>query len=132
MASNNNVSERPWVPFTVTKDICRGISPRPRGSGCSPGRHLLDQLLDLQTKTVDILRRAESAGDLRTAIAAIAQARQNLELLGRMTGALQTASVNVLVLPEWVGLRSAIVRALDPYPEAKGAVVRAIEGASRA
>ncbi|SRR5579871_765188 len=45
---------------------------------------LLDQVRALQVKTLEILRKAESAGDLRTATAAIGQARQNLELLGRL------------------------------------------------
>jgi hypothetical protein len=34
----------------------------------------------------DILDRAQKAGDLRTAPAAISQARGNLELLGKLAG----------------------------------------------
>lgn len=38
----------------------------------------------------------------------------------------QQTTVNVLAVPEWVALRSAILRALVPYPEARGAVVEAL------
>jgi hypothetical protein len=45
---------------------------------------LLDQVRNLQAHALDILERAEKAGDLRTALAAISQARGNLELLGKL------------------------------------------------
>lgn len=51
-----------------------------------------------------------------------------LELLARLTGQLQPekTTVNVLVNPQWIELKAAIVGALDPYPEAKQAVLNAI------
>ena len=36
---------------------------------------------------------------------------------------------NVAVLPEWHGLRQVVVDALGPYPEARQAVVRALQSA---
>jgi hypothetical protein len=45
---------------------------------------LLGQIMDLQTRTLSILQRAEKAGDLRTALQAVREARGNLELLARM------------------------------------------------
>src|SRR5215207_1417451 len=47
---------------------------------------LLEQVRNLQAHALDILERAEKVGDLRTALAAISQARGNLELLGRLAG----------------------------------------------
>src|SRR5947209_3631180 len=44
---------------------------------------LLAQVRDLQRRTLRILDGAEKAGDRRTALAAIREARGNLELLGR-------------------------------------------------
>src|SRR5918995_2359720 len=90
---------------------------------------LLDQVRDLQTHALDILERAEKAGDLRTALAAISQARGNLELLGKLAGELdERPVVNLNVSPEWLELRGVIVGALEPYSEAQGAVLQAIEG----
>jgi transposase-like protein len=90
---------------------------------------LLQQVRNLQAHALDILERAEKAGDLRTALAAISQARGNLELLGKLAGELdERPVVNVLVSPEWLELRAVIVGALEPHSEARGAVLRAIEG----
>jgi hypothetical protein len=91
--------------------------------------NLLNQVRSLQTHVLDILERAEQAGDLRTALAAISQARGNLELLGKLAGELdERPVVNLNVSPEWLDLRAVIVGALEPYSEARGAVLQAIEG----
>jgi transposase-like protein len=90
---------------------------------------LLDQVRNLQVHVLDILERAENAGDLRTALAAISQARGNLELLGKLAGELdERPVVNLNVSAEWLELRAVIVGALVPYSEARGAVLRALEG----
>jgi len=92
---------------------------------------LLEQVRHLQTHALDILERAEKAGDLRIALAAISQARGNLELLGKLAGELnERPVVNLNVSAEWLELRAVIVAALEPYSEARGAVLRAIEGSS--
>jgi hypothetical protein len=92
--------------------------------------NLLDQVRNLQTHAVDILERAEAVGDLRTALAAISQARGNLELLGKLAGELdERPVVNLNVSAEWLELRAVIVGALEPHPQARGAVLSALEGA---
>jgi hypothetical protein len=91
---------------------------------------LLEQVRNLQAHALDILERAEKAGDLRTALAAISQARGNLELLGKLAGELdERPVVNLNVSPEWLELRAVIVGALEPHPAAHGAVLTALEGA---
>ena len=57
---------------------------------------LLDQVRHLQTHALDILERAEKSEDLRTALAAISQARGNLELLGKLAGQLDERPVVTL------------------------------------
>jgi hypothetical protein len=91
---------------------------------------LLDQVRTLQTHALDILERAEKSGDLRTALAAISQARGNLELLGKLAGELDERPVmNLNVSSEWLELRAVIVGALEPHPAAHSAVLRALESA---
>jgi transposase-like protein len=91
---------------------------------------LLEQVRNLQAHALDILERAEKTGDLRTALAAISQARGNLELLGKLAGELdERPVVNLNVSPEWLELRAVIVGALEPHPAAHGAVLRALENA---
>jgi hypothetical protein len=89
---------------------------------------LLDQVRYLQTHTLNILERAEKAGDLRTALAAISQARGNVELLGKLAGELnERPVVNLNVSPQWLELRAVIVGALEPHPAAHRAVLGALE-----
>jgi transposase-like protein len=89
---------------------------------------LLEQVRDLQTHALDILESAEKAGDLKTALAAISQARGNLELLGKLAGELDERPViNLNVSPEWLELRAVIVGALEPHPAAYRAVLKALD-----
>jgi hypothetical protein len=84
---------------------------------------------DLQVRTFAILEAAEASEQHRTALSAIREARGNLELLAKLLGELDDRpTVNVLISPEWLELRTVIVGALEPYSEARGAVLRAIEG----
>ena len=67
---------------------------------------LLQQVRALQTKTLNLLLKAEAAGDLRTALSGIREARGNVELLAKLRGELdERPVVNVLVSPEWLELR---------------------------
>jgi hypothetical protein len=95
--------------------------------------NLLDQVRDLQARAYSILDQAEDAGDLRTALGAIREARGNLELLAKLLGELQqegTTTVNVALVehPDYARLRATIVGALQPFDEAKWAVAKALRG----
>ena len=90
---------------------------------------LLSQVQDLQGRALAILGKAETAGDLRTALGAIREARGNLELLAKLLGELdERPVVNLTVSPEWLELRTVIVAALEPHPAALRAVLGALEG----
>jgi hypothetical protein len=92
--------------------------------------NLLDQVGDLQRRALAILDKAEEAGELRTALLAIREARGNLELLAKLLGELdERPVVNLNICPEWLELRTVIVGALEPHPEALRAVVGALEEA---
>jgi hypothetical protein len=91
---------------------------------------LLGQVRDLQQRALDILDKAEEAGELRTALGAIREARGNLELLAKLLGELdERPVVNLNLSPEWLELKAVIVAALEPHSEAREAVLRAIGGA---
>ncbi len=90
---------------------------------------LLARLLSLNAETMAILREARTGRikDNELALRAIARAEKQLELQGKLLGELNEApTVNILAVPEWFSLRSTIIAALEPYPEAKQAVVRAL------
>ena len=89
---------------------------------------LLMDVRRLQERTLLMLQEAERAGDLRTALAAVREARHNIALLAEMRGQLDHRPViNIITHPEYIEARTLIVQALEPYPQARGAVVRALE-----
>jgi hypothetical protein len=91
---------------------------------------LLAEVRDLQARTLAILEASEEASEHRTALAAIREARANLELLAKLLGELdERPVVNLTISPEWLELRAVIVGALEPYSDARGAVLRALGGA---
>jgi hypothetical protein len=91
---------------------------------------LLDQVRDLQARTLAILEAAEASREHRTALGAIGEARSNLELLAKLLGELDDRpQVNVLISAEWLQLRTTIITALDAHPQARESVLRAVEGA---
>jgi hypothetical protein len=96
------------------------------------GDDLLGQLQLLQSHTLAILSRAEQTGQLSTALLAIREARNNLELLAKLMGELQDVQPpNVLLAPEWLTVRSILLAALARYPEARqdvAARLLALEG----
>ncbi len=91
---------------------------------------LLEQVRSLQEKTLAILRTAEKKNELRTALTAIREARANTELLAKLLGELPEAQINIILSPEWAHLRAVILTAVSPYPEARMAIVAAIEASN--
>jgi hypothetical protein len=81
----------------------------------------------LNAKAEDIYSKALRAENLNAAIAAIRELRGITELYAKITGELQAQTVNnIIIAPEWVSLRSVILVALEPYPEARRAVIEAV------
>jgi len=96
---------------------------------------LLTQLGALRSKALGLLMKAEQAGDYRTALAGVREARSCIEVMARMMGELVDGGtvVNILITPEWTRVQAAMLTALSPYPAARVAVADAlvaIEGGS--
>jgi hypothetical protein len=88
---------------------------------------LLDRMEALQSQTLAILDAPE---DQRTALAAIAQARRNLELIGEIAKELdRTPTINLELTVEWQEVKAVLVNTLASYPEAQQAVFNALEEA---
>lgn len=92
---------------------------------------MLHRLDTISEQTQDILREARESKDGKLSLRAIARLERQVELMGRMVGLIQEApiQVNVMMSPEWVELRTKIVAAVMPHPEAAAAVLAAIGGA---
>ena len=84
------------------------------------GDSLLDQVRGLQGKALDILLRAEAAGDLRTALGAIREARANLELLAKILGLMNVrAEVEIKPVVTWFQIGKGYID--EPSPDPSGA-----------
>ena len=80
----------------------------------------------------DMREAAKAEGDIELALKAVDRALKCVDLYAKIRGLIQTQpqvnlqQVNIYDNPEWVELRTLIITALDPYPEARAAVVHAI------
>ena len=101
---------------------------------------LIDQVRGLHDRTVALVvtvegilgRARKPAAKLAAVVVAakvVKEIRGNMELLGRLTGELDSGktTVNVFHNPQWIELRGAIVAALVPHPDARQAVLAAVE-----
>ena len=97
---------------------------------------LTKQISEIREKIKSLLQRAEDADNLRDVHNFVGDTLKQIELEAKLQGQIKEQSinintqVNILQSPEWVSLRTKIVMALDPFPEAKAAVVNALDGKS--
>jgi hypothetical protein len=130
IASHYGVSERA-VRYHLREHLPALLALARDAAQASRADSLLDRIEALQSRTLAILEATEETHDHRVALAAIREARGNLELIGEVTKELdRTPTLNLHLNPEWLELRAVIVGVLDAHPDARGAVLRALEGAS--
>ena len=92
---------------------------------------LLSRLEALQSRTLTVFEAVEGTENYSVALAAIREARSNLELIGRVTKELESVpTFNLHLNPQWLELRALIVRAVEPFPDARASILRALEGAT--
>ncbi len=90
---------------------------------------LLSQVKALRNKAISILKQAEDAGDLRTALLGVREARACVELLAEMEGELnRRPTFNLYLSAEWVEVRALLMTALSDFPEARAAAALALQG----
>jgi hypothetical protein len=88
---------------------------------------LLDQVRNLRQKALNLLHQAETSNDLRAAGIFLKELREQIKLWAELEGRLATQpQINILINPQWIGLRTQIITALEPFPQAKEAVLHAI------
>jgi len=91
---------------------------------------LLHHLVAVRGRLYRAMDQAEDLGDYLNTARVSATLLKNLELTAKLLGELHTGAQvtqNILVLPEYHGLRTAILQALKGHPEARAAVVAALQ-----
>lgn len=122
VASHHDVTERA-VRNHKANHLPAALAKAQDAQEVAEADDLLGQVRDLQARTLAILEAAEGSSQHRTALAAIREARSNLELLAKLIGELdERPQVNILVSAEWVQIRTAMLEALAPYSDARVAV----------
>ena len=93
---------------------------------------LLQHLVAQRARLYQRADEAQSLGDLRAANQSEQALTNNLALTAKLLGELvshSTVTTNTLIISaEYVELRSALVRALLPYPDARRAVSKVLRG----
>jgi hypothetical protein len=126
IASQHGVSERA-VRYHMREHLPALLALARDAERAARADSLLDRMEALQSQTLAILDAPE---DQRTALAAIAQARRNLELIGEVTRELDRAgTINLELTVEWQEVKAVLVNTLASYPEAQQAVFNALEEA---
>ncbi len=126
IASQHGVTERA-VRYHMREHLPALLALARDAERAARADSLLDRLESLQSQTLAILDAPE---DQRTALAAIAQARRNLELIGEVTKELDRAgTINLELTVEWQEVKAVLVNTLASYPEAQQAVFNALEEA---
>lgn len=96
----------------------------------SESEGLLSNLVVMRAKLYKALDAAEDSGDLAATAQIASRMLKTLELTARLLGDIQASTKvtnNILVLPEYHGLRVSLIKALQPFPEARQAVIGALE-----
>ena len=94
---------------------------------------LLDRLRQITGETHAVLKASKQGKNPSLSLKAIARLERQLELEARMLGEFQdsaTTTINVYSTPEWLVLRSTILSALTPFPDAAKAVAGALNESS--
>ena len=88
----------------------------------------IDQLKEVRAKAANLLDLAEASQDMRAAGTFLKELREQIRLMAELEGRLASQpQITIINNPEWVELRT-VISALEPYPEAREAVVHAIRG----
>jgi hypothetical protein len=91
---------------------------------------LVERLENAMVEVEEALRGAKAEGARGQLLAAVRELRACIELQAKLTGEMQAqpqTTVNILASPEIARLITVLLRALEPFPEAKIAAAEALD-----
>jgi hypothetical protein len=96
----------------------------------SESEGLLAQLVTQRARLQTHSELASELGDVKAAVACERAITSNLELVGKLLGQLvqrhEVRSTSILISADYLEVRAALVKALQPFPEAARAVAAAL------
>lgn len=85
------------------------------------------QLQEINAVAIAIMKESRKNGKNGTALFAIDRIQKQLELQAKLLGDIdEGTTVTIWMAPEWQSIRTLIVQALAPYPDARIAVATAL------
>ncbi len=119
------------LPLTVAKAEATRQVEQARGV-VAEGLDVVAQLRAINSVTMHVLKEARDRHDGELALKAVDRVQRQIELQAKLLGDLdERPQINILVAPEWLAVRTVLLRALTPYPEARTAVAAALTGVER-
>ena len=112
------------VILSKSKDL-KTLADEIESADVHKGDTYLQLVIGLQKKALDALEQQNAKEDPKSWALVSREARGYVELMGKALDRIRDApqqQINILVLPEWLELRSTIIQSLRPYPEALEAV----------
>ena len=89
---------------------------------------VVGQLKAINGAALSVLKEARETRDGDLALKAIDRIQRQIELQAKLIGELSDGNtVNVVVSADWIEIRSAILVALQPFPEARHAVAGSLQ-----
>ncbi len=95
---------------------------------------VMQRIMELDKRADEIYRQATSDQDHNLALKALKELREVTTLYAKLAGEISTGGTvnNIIVTPEWVSMRAVMLHALEPYPDARRALVMALGGMQNA
>ncbi len=91
--------------------------------GVAQALDVVAQLRVINGSSLAVLREARESRNGDLALKAVDRIQKQIELQAKLLGDLDDRpAINILIAPEWLAARSAMLEALRPYPEARVAV----------
>jgi len=114
--------------ISKSKDL-KALADEIESADVHKGDTYLQLVIGLQKKALDALEQQNAKEDPKSWAMVSREARGYVELMGKALDRIREAppaQITIVNNPQWVELRTLIITALEPYPDARQAVVHAI------
>ncbi len=127
---NLDYYQKKKLPVILSKsNDLRALADEIEQADVHRGDTYLQLVIGLQKKALDALEQQNAKEDPKSWAMISREARGYVELMGKALDRIREAppaQITIINNPEWVELRTLIITALEPYPDARQAVVHAI------
>jgi len=110
--------------------VPKTLAASPSAKEITDADKLLSEIEEVKNRALRLLDKAENAQDTRVygpPSQYLKEFREYVRLMAELSGKLAAQpQITIINNPQWVELRTLIIGALEPYPEARQAVVNVI------